>query len=110
MESRPESRPAPKGLTSMIATYVGYAFVLLGLVSGANWLFGLDLAIKGRVLPADWKIALLGLVGGACVAAWGHLLGSRAYWSVVTKHGWIPWSVWPVIALVSLATIFLAVR
>ena len=69
-----------------------------------------ELAIKRWVLPADWKIALLGVIGGVCVAVWGHTLDSRAYQSIAAKHRWIPWVVWPVISIVALFVIFLAVK
>ncbi|MBN2492951.1 MAG: hypothetical protein JXR96_00065 [Deltaproteobacteria bacterium] len=94
----------------VIVFYVGCAFILLGLISGANYLFDLELAIRRHVLPADWRIALLGVLGGACVAVWGRVLGSRAYRDAVAGHGWIPWVVWPVLSIVGLFAIFLAVQ
>jgi hypothetical protein len=110
MESAAKTRQGRRGLTPLIVTYTGYAFVLLGLVSGANYLFDLELAIKGHVLPADWKIALLGIIGGVCVSLWGHALDSQAFLRLVSRKRWIPWVVWPVIVVVALAAIFLAVR
>ena len=110
MEGPTKTQQEPKGLTPIIVTYVGYVFVLLGLVSGANYLFDLELAYKRWALPADWKIALLGVIGGVCVAVWGHTLDSRAYQSIAAKHRWLPWVVWPVISVVALFVIFLAVQ
>jgi hypothetical protein len=110
MDATVKTQHRPKGVAPIIVTYTGYAFILLGLVSGANYLFGLELAIKGHVLPADWKIALLGIVGGVGVALWGHALDSQAFQHLVSRNKWIPWVVWPMIVIVALAAVFLAVR
>lgn len=110
MNATAKEQQPQRGLVPLIVTYCGYAYALLGLISGANYLFDLKLAIKGWELPADWKIALLGIIGGTCVAMWGHALDSQAYRGLVARKRWIPWVTWPVIVLLALMGVFIAVK
>ena len=53
------TQPAPTlGVTALITTYCGYAYMLVGAACGANALFDVGIGYKGFVFPADWRLAL----------------------------------------------------
>ncbi len=94
------------GLVPLGVKYCGYAFILLGLLTGANYLFDLELDYKGWGFPSDWKIALLGIIGGVCVVLWGLILDTWGYRDLVSRKRWIPWVAWTAVVLLALASLF----
>jgi hypothetical protein len=94
------------GLVAIAVKYCGYAFIVLGLFTAANYLFDLEINFKGWGVPDDWKMALLGIIGGVCVALWGHILDTRGYRDLVSRKRWIPWVAWTAVVLLVLASLF----
>ena len=76
----------------LIVSYSGYLSAIFGLASGANYLFDLDFSYKRFVFPADWKFALIFIINGICLAAWGYALDSVAFQGFVMRHKWVPWA------------------
>ncbi|MCP4838138.1 MAG: hypothetical protein GY894_02075 [Planctomycetes bacterium] len=104
------NQPAPNlGITALITTFCGYAYMLFGAVAGANFLWNMDISIKGYILPADWRIALLGIFGGLFVAAWGHAQDTARYQALSAQRRWIPWVAWTLVVFVGFSAIVAAV-
>jgi hypothetical protein len=107
MDAAGQARKKPTGTGFTIGvTYFGCAGILLGLLMGLNWAFDLGIAYRHHVFPGDWKLSLLGIVGGAGFAGLGHFLETRAYQRLVAKHPSFPvllWTVLPLSCLVAIA-------
>lgn len=108
-ESAAQQRPTRNNLTIGMA-FFGYAAVVLGVVSGINWFFDLELAYKGWKLPGQWRISLLGILGGGTISLLAHFLESTVGQRVIKKQKWLVWLGGIVLVFVALAAIFLAVK